>query len=250
MNGFSQYVSRFLTKTNEYTIPQEREQFMTNLIQRISKILDQFMANDTQFTILDVSNAIKADGEDFVRHSEVKTTVKPILDIIMKHNSVYEIHQIEVKTPYGPAVADLYTPYHISPDNYTNVSQVASKPKNVNVIPSPIAVPANIVAQSSFSSSIVPDVAKRAIKYKLVKPRSDGAITVPKVLLDSIGIMGTYNLCVNVVNHPNSISIVLGTDKTVKDEFRISKSMLANSNISDVPVFVCAFQDKIVIAAK
>lgn len=49
---------------------------MTTLIQRLSKVLDHFMATQKQFTLLDASNAIKDDGGDFVRHTEVRDTVK------------------------------------------------------------------------------------------------------------------------------------------------------------------------------
>lgn len=175
----------------------------------------------------------------------------------MKHNSVYEIHQITVNTPKGIDVTDLYTPYHISPDDYVDVSQVASKPKfNMNQIQNhptaqPIPVPANIkVVHSSYSSQSVPDVAKRANDYKLVKPRSDGAVNVPKFLFEEAGFIDGDG--VDIVNHPNSISIVRGSVRSLSDDgdFRISKTALENSNIFNESVFVCAFSDKIVIAAK
>ena len=203
--------------------------FMSDLIKRISVILDNLMANESQFTILDVSNSVKNDGGQFVKHTEVRDTVKPILDIIMKHNSVYEKHQIEVNTPKGKNVADLYTPYHIPSDEYKNVSQVASKP---------------------VSAPAVPDVAKRAKSYKLVKPRTDGSITVPKFLLEDAGFIGGDGVA--VIDHPNSISVVHGVERTLSDDgdFRISKTALINSNISGTVLYICAFSDKVVIASK
>lgn len=217
------------------------------LIKRISAVIDNLFATETQFTLLDVSNAVKADGGPFVRHTEIRDASKPILDIIMKHNSVYEVHQIDVTTSHGPDKADLYTPYFIDADEYDKTSQVAAKPA---VKVSPVASAPTPVVAASVQITNVPDVAKRARAFKLVTLRSDGSLNIPKVLFEEAGFISGDGVA--IIDHPNSISIVAGGERSLSDngDFRISKTALNNSNLNGNKIYVCAFSDKIVIAEK
>lgn len=218
-----------------------------SLITRIIKALDSLTANDTLFTMLDLSNAVKVDGGPFVKHDEVRDLAKPLITAYYSH---YNVTPIQVQTTNGVTTANLYFPVGSTPSEYKNRSQVAAAPKvtstasPVQVAVSPVA-PAPVVAKPT-----VPAYVANSRGCKDATVRLDGKIEIPYELLVTAGLDGTL---VDVVNHPNSISIVPATTGTryANAGFRLSKKTLAASNFDIVSHFtICAFTDKVLITKK
>lgn len=243
---YCNHVNKSLKKNNEYTLPPsntEKELYMTQLVARITEVITNFIQNEEQFTILDVSNAVKQDGNEFVKHMEVRDLAKPILKVLIETGLPYEAREIDVNTKNGVEKAVLYTPFHIKTEEYVKTNQIAIKPPVV--YSAPAAAPATPKVQKSNSN--VPKFVANADDYVVVKVRKDGAIEIPTSLFAVAGLDLVSD--VDIINHPNSISIVEGTQKVMRSGLRISATCLNASNISNVSqVYVAAFKDKIVIS--
>jgi hypothetical protein len=84
------------------------------------------------FTLLDVSNTVKEDGQGFVRHREVRpVAVDIIVNQEVREIQDYTMTSIEVNTSKGPAWANLYHPDDFDPDDYQDRSQDALRPNQV-----------------------------------------------------------------------------------------------------------------------
>lgn len=204
------------------------------LIVRIIKALDSLTANDTLFTMLDLSNAVKIDGGPFVKHDEVRDLAKPLITAYYSH---YNVTPIQVQTTNGVTTANLYFPVGSTPSEYKNRSQVAAAPKVTSTpAPAPVQVavapvaPAPVVAKPT-----VPAYVANSRGCKDATVRLDGKIEIPYELLVTAGLDGVD---VEVVNHPNSISIVPATlasaSRFANPGFRLSKKTLAASNLDIV----------------
>lgn len=222
---------------------------MSNLVSRVTKVIESFLKNDDMFTLLDVSEAVKADGEGFVRHGEVREVARPILRAFMDA-FWYTSTEIEVQTSGGPAMADLFHPESLNPDDYVARTKVATAPAAIPVcsgpcscnkpIVPPVAVP-KVVATSNLASHSHLTV---EVDYRL-----DGSIQIPRSVLKAAGIEVFDD--VEIVNHPNSIGISLtsNANRIVNENFRISKSSLAESNlVGHQHLLISAFSNKLVIS--
>ncbi len=215
---------------------------------RAAQAVKTLLQNGTGFTILDVSNLVKKDGGVFVSHQEVRDVVKPFLDNVIVGNG-YVASLIEVVDTNGNKVqAVLYHPSSVDPQTYEDRQSSALSPSNCCVgstcsKSNPVAV-----AVAPKTSSCV----TRARLAKKVVFRSDGSIEIPVAVLTEAGLV--HGDCVKVVQHPNSLSIVLDNVGNSPryigtNGFRISHSLLAKANlVSYCDVNVCAFSDKVVIS--
>lgn len=243
---------------------------------RITAVLSDFIKAGTPFTILDISNAVKQDGNGFARHRDVR----PIVADMIENETVfgvedYIVTQIQVSTPKGLDYANLYHLEDDDPDDYTNRQQKALSPAELgNLVPVAQSNPAPQIISSndddddeddapSTSNSIfthstpvtptpsVSNMQQNARAFKLPKPRYDGAVEIPKKLLETAGLL---NEEVEIVQHPNSIGIMLATNATRRTRIahagmRISRSALRKSNLAGRTDYeAAAFTNKIVIA--
>lgn len=239
---------------------------------RIIAVLSDFIKAGTPFTILDISNAVKQDGNGFARHRDVR----PIVADMIENETVfgvedYIVTQIQVSTPKGLDYANLYHLEDDDPDDYTNRQQKALSPSELGnvapVAPAPQIVSAvddddedddDTTSNTIFTHStpVTPtktpsNMQTNARAFKLPKPRYDGAVEIPKKLLETAGLL---NEEVEIIHHPNSIGIVPATATTRRSRvahagMRISKSALRKSNLAGRTDYeAAAFTEKIVIA--
>jgi len=223
-----------------------------NLTDRVEQAIVSFLEKGDAFTLLDISNSVKNDGNGFVRHRDCREEAISILhrleDDEDENIADYMCTSIMVTTPRGQEYASLYHREDFDPDDYVNKCQVALKPSQIQtqtikpVTPVPSTNPTNpspIFNTSTFKTN--------AHVYKLLKPmRKDGSIEIPKSLLVESGLL---NKVIDIVNHPNSISLVPGQSRIAISGMRISKTSLAKSNLeSDDIIEAASFTDKIVLA--
>jgi hypothetical protein len=212
---------------------------------RIKTVISDFVDAGTPFTILDISNTVKQDGNGFIRHRDIR----PIAVSMILNNEIpgiedYMSSQIQVDTPKGIAYATLYHLEDSDPIDYVNRQQIALKPSDVNA---PVQTPSPIFVQKP----VVNNLQSNAHIYKAVPVRKhDGAVQIPHEIMIESGI--TPGLRVDVITHPNSISIVPATGTSTRfmhKNFRISHQMLNSSNIGNSDtVNIAVFSNKIVIA--
>ena len=89
---------------------------ISELLDEVSKVIESFISNEEQFTILDISEQVKK--ELAVSHQDVRIIAKPILDkLIVPILGFYEVQEIEVDTPNGKALAKCF--YVDENDKYT-----------------------------------------------------------------------------------------------------------------------------------
>lgn len=215
-----------------------------NLNARIMLAIQTAITKADLFTILDISEAIKADGGPFVRHREVHEIARPILDALIGSNTAiyaqYTFEDIDVNTKDGVKGARLYYPKHKDPNSYVGRAKAASAPKVT------IATP-KVFVQHPKSTSAHKRFAGAKLEVLVDSSRSDGSMEIPVKVIVASGLLGKP---VTVVNHPNSISIKVDTNSTriMKQGFRLTFNTLDESNIDNTPIRFAAFSDTIVIS--
>lgn len=215
---------------------------MSDLLTRVTDVIRNKISNQEMFTLLDVSNAVKNDGGDFYSHSQIHDVAIPILDSLYPSFN-YDVSVIDVQLKHGaPARANCYHPMGSDPNNYTNRNQEALKP-------SACSTPTKTTLQKVVPVVVKPTVSSavtNAHATRVARPRkSDGCIQVSINLLVACG-FAEGNM-VDVVIHPNSISVIPGTDKMITRNFRIGSTALNQAGLGGSPVNLCAFNDKLVI---
>jgi hypothetical protein len=218
---------------------------MSTVFERISLALNVLLNSNAAFTILDVTNVVNADGEDEVRHHEVRKLVKPFLNNIVVGRG-YVVTLIDVTDKNGNMVqAACYHPIGVDSSTYGNRQNVtkyaSSQAASTAVAPSPVSTCPKAAKTSSVGLA-------NARSAKVVKVRSDGAVCIPKALLVEAGLYGDD---VEIVCHPNSLGIIVGKGNRLvrKEEFRVSKRDLEKSNLGGLKIVtVSAFSDKVVIS--
>lgn len=270
---YKDYISKALTFVQKHLTPDEREKLMSNLVERITKVVKDFITNEEQFTLLDVSNAVKLDGEDFVSHSEIRAFAKPIVDTIitlLKNQTdpscEYYVSSIDVVDCHGnQKTATLYSPDHKDEYEYDNVDKKALSPNDIVksktittsqsqqvTFGAPVAI--TCPKHGTFTQvSTIPAFCQKAVRYAKVKVRKDGAIELPASLLQGAGVSG---FDADITIHPNSISINFDPDSpsTPHDIIlnagtRIRKTTLAQANLTGVSeLWVAEYSNKFVIA--
>lgn len=241
-----------------------------SLKRRVEKALSDFVSGGEMFTLVDISNAIKADGEGFVRHRECRGIARDLMaDEEIVGSEDYVITPITVSTSRGPQTANLYHPDDCDPDDYVERQTRALGPNDVNgnQPSNPIFTHSSDLVDddedddddidlsglSSSNPNKSPifrknDMASRARAFKLPKPREcDGAVEIPLEVLKESGINGEY---VVIENHPNSVSVTKNPNgqRQAYSGMRISRSCLAKSNMDGcTKLEAAAFNGKIVI---
>lgn len=213
----------------------------TNLTSRIMLAIQTAVTKADLFTILDISEAVKADGGPFVRHREVHEIARPILDALVGSNtaiySQYLFEDIDVNTKDGVKGARLYYPKHKDPNSYVARAKAASAPKVATKVVAPVATPVKMQA---------PKKGGPKLHVEVDYVRHDGSVEIPIKIINASGLSGKT---VKIVNHPNSISIKFDPTSTrvLKQGFRISHNTLEDSNIDTHPIKFDAYTDTIVV---
>lgn len=241
---------------NQLTIQQEKEKYMATLTQRITDVIKKFIQNEEQFTLLDVSNAVKLDGGDFYRHNEIKEIAKPIMSLLVEeYVNSYEEVVINVETEKGEIVeAILYTPDYIRANDYTETNKKAVAPTKPNVICAKDyatkivngATPQPVTKPTASVSKNVPGFCLSAKAYKIVNVRKDGALEIPVEIITKTELNGEY---ITFEAYPNSIGVVDSdtSNQVLKSGIRIPKSVISTYQNTG-SFYIAAFSDKLVIA--
>jgi len=194
----------------------------------------EYFKNRGMFTLLDITNKVNSEFGVCYRHSQVREIAREYVEESFVKNGVYVVTSIIVNTPKGKAAANLYHPLGTNPNDYVNVSQV--------VVDQGTSVPAT---QAAPAPPAAVSVARDSNAIPVNTRDSDGALTIPKAVLVKAGLVCDT---VDVINHPNSITIQLGTLREVNDDFRVSYTTLAASNLDDkFTLYLSVYTDKIVI---
>jgi hypothetical protein len=225
---------------------------MSNLNTRISKVIKEFFNAAKLFTLLDVSNAVKADGLGFVSHTDIREAANPIVNMIVGNGYLKE--EISVKTPRGPNRAMLYYPANSNPNDYLNRDQVAS---NVGTASQVVAATSTLspagqvratnsqtIAQKAAQKAVAAATASQTVFATAV--RNDGKVEIPVAALQAAGLL---NEDANFTFHPNSITIEAGTSRKLYSGIRLGTQSLAKSNLAANKVLkFTAFNKKIVVS--
>ena len=246
-------------------------------IDRVTKAISYFVKNSEPFTLLDLTEKIKLDGDGWISHSVVRDISKPLVDSMIENGLLgnYVVSEIYVNTLKGSAIANLYHPISFDSDDYTKRSQVATPPTQTNddmLSDDSDEVEDELFEDDSdeddevdldealFEDDEGSDVTDAYMNNKLpgahsifeVKPRNyDGKIEIPKSALKESGLLGVP---VHITLHPNSMTItkvsyngVGSVIKTLYSGYRISKSQLKTANLFGKRVILGVFTDKIVV---
>lgn len=201
------------------------------ILQKITKIIAEFIYDEKQFTILDVTNALKEQVGKFYRHSDIKDYVKDILELVLAIHETYtsSLITVVVDDAGSQATATLYYPYTTDASDYTNRNSRANKPVDNNQL------------QNQTSQSVPSN------EYR-VSVRPDGRLEIPKNLFQQAGIKLGDTLDVNV--HPNSITIIkddMSSSVVFNRSWRLSKSILTKCNLNKPTVTIKVATGKLIV---
>jgi hypothetical protein len=225
------------------------------LTTRVVEVIRNFLLSDKQFTILDITEAVKQDGGDMVAHPTVREIAKPILDRIVVSLGKLSVSGIIVETDNIPVQALVYYPPNTNPEDYKDRKRQSYAAKQQptlgagilqlavqksQIVPTPVTPPTPNVA----TSSLVPAVVANARWSAVVKLRADGAVEIPRKAFNEAGL--GYDVV--VAHHPNSISLAQGGSRSIRWGARLTRQELAAANLGkNGTVTVCAFGDKVVV---
>lgn len=228
----------------------------SNIEERIERVIDTFINNGTMFTLLDVSQAVKNDGGEWMSHSRMKPFIEEVLKGCFSTQLVYSYYTestIEVNTPAGKMLARLFHPVGQNPDGYIHRNQQASAPSKAK----------------SFPKKILPPNHPTVVGRQVIKNRAQtacGYAEVPAKVWKKAGFAECSSglLCF----HKESITILRGDvdskyrikyeDGDVKNlinvpssgRFRLGPNSLRKSNLEGCELDFSAFTDKIVVSRK
>lgn len=234
--------------TLSVTTPPERASTM-DLRDRVIAVLCDYVDECKSFTLLNVTEAVKADGGDFVRHRDVRPLARKIMDDgLIEGSEDYAITQIEVELESGDVgYANLYHDVNVDPEDYDGRAVVASPPCTSNN-PSPIfTMPKAPVKPQPPTGG--------AHLSKVMTPRGDGAVEIPLSIIAE-AFDGDVTPFVHITNHPNSITINLAKkwsnhtkgDRILRAGSRLGAKVLTESNIYARALKFEAYTDKIVVS--
>lgn len=226
---------------------------------RIEKAIDNLISQDKMFTLLDISQAVKKDGGEWMSH----TVMKPIIEHVLGSSFVtvghYTESLIQVDTPVGYTQARLFHPYSSDPAQYSNRAQVASPPKQlkqtkVKTPPAghPTVTGRKVIKDRSAQAQGYAEVPKKVWQKAGFKPGDDVVITTHA---ESLTI---YRYTPKAKHYAKCKKYLAGTLKTkglpavmpMAGRFRVSPNHLNMANLSSVKLDFSAFTDKIVVSKK
>lgn len=165
---------------------------IVSLESRTEAIIDSFITQGKAFTILDVSNAVKLDGNGWVNHSVVKDVAIAYATIVLSSpNHKYCASTIKVNTARGEAEAELYHRVNDDITKYLNRSQSVTPP------------PPKPVAKAKALPLNHPSLTARQLKDG--NARKDGYIEIPKEIWTAAGFKPGKEFI--MVIHPGSIGM-------------------------------------------
>lgn len=209
-------------------------------VKEITFVLKNFVSEERMFTLLDISREMQKNNCP-LSHSEIRQYAKPIVDdVLLTAADWYTSETITIPTPLGKVDAILYRPEWEEADDYV----AALTPKAKPVATAPAAPTVKSAPAPVQVSGTLPSCAANAKLCVALKYRSDGRVEIPQAAIAAASLAGM----VSVVLHPNSISIVDGSDKNAEG-VRLTLSDLAKANLSGKQLFACAFSDKVVICS-
>jgi len=225
-------------------------QISPTLAERTEKALKRMFSKKELFTLLDVSNAVKKDGNDFAKHREVVAEAATITAVMLLKNPNFMTSRIDVQTPKGPDLATLFHPINRNPTDYVSIAQTAIAP--ITKVPIPAHHPVNTarsqktVQARSDSYTEIPRTIWTAAKFKAnneyVADIHPSSITIYRNSLDS----KYAKKILTLANKPNSI---IGCVPPA-GRFRLSPEMLKASRLEDCALEFCQYTDKIVVTKK
>lgn len=229
------------------------------LLQRIERVVDELIDNEELFTLLDISEKVKADGGEWVSHSVMKPEIESMLaqkyaTSVSAQNYTYD--NIKVKTVVGgkrrTTDARLFYPATKDPSTYKGGNQTATAPGKRKV------------------ASHHPTNTARSKKTGRTKRKSDGYIEVPKTVWEAARFKPGETIIVDV--GPNSMTIYRNSSKSkyskstlqkkaqkptsfvaavpAAGRFRLSPKWLKASNMAKCDVDFSQYTDKIVVSPK
>lgn len=227
---------------------------------RIENALDTLKGK--AFTLLDVSELVKADGGKFYRHSELKPIIENILGtriISNKEWNSYTFTDITVSTPHGPAQARLFHTPNQGPHAYTRTAQQATGPQ--------INPTTHISAPSITASSSHPTVTGRSV-IKNRDPQWNDYVEVPKPIWEKANFKPGFEAVVEI--HPESLTIYHDGPQTKyhsliakkkkegahlivvpsSGRFRLAPTLLKQAKLDGETISFSQFTDKIVVTRK
>jgi hypothetical protein len=224
---------------------------MSDLIKRITKVIDTLINSNALFTMLDVSNKLKQDGGAFISHTDVREAGNPIVQLLVGRGYMKE--EITVATSNGPTRAMLYYPVNSNPNAYTNRSQVASGIGAASVSLLNPGQSASLPSQKNSltiaqkaASNVVPARSSQNRTFAAMV-RNDGKVEIPTAALIEAGLL---NEVADFTFHPNSVTIEVGNDRKLYTGIRLGVQSLSKSNLSQSKVLkFTAFRKKIVVSA-
>lgn len=234
--------------------------------ERIEKVVDDFVAGNKMFTLLDISQTVKRDGGPWVSHSSMKPIIEDVLRnrfMIVHAYAYYTESLITVDTPVGLASARLFHPVGEDPNSYTNRQQIAIAPK--------AQTKTTVTVQANQVSAGHPTLTSPLVK-KARRAQCQGYIEVPKSVWVGAGFLPGNTVVFQV--HPESLTIYCfdkqfatvnkyygKAEQLLKDgapsvrippagRFRLSPTILKEANLSDKELDFSKFTSKIVVSVK
>jgi hypothetical protein len=238
----------------------------TPLVDRIEKAIDSYASKHAMFTLLDISQTVKADGGPWVSHSDMKPVIESALrDALSSNNlALYTVSNIEVQTAAGPTLARLFHPVSQDPAGYLKRSQKALAPVTAQVASFTLHMAPATPAQASPGH---PSVTGRLVKGDR-KQQVGGYVEIPRPIWEKAGFTPGVGVVFDM--HPKSLTIYhLGAnskyasklkkaDPTLQSmatvpaagRFRIAPTFLANCGLDGCTLDFSAYTDKIVVYPK
>lgn len=232
---------------------------------RIEKVVDHFVASDEMFTLLDVSQAVKADGGDWVSHSHMRSHIEDVLRDCFSTKQVYAYYtesQIVVNTVVGSQTCRLFHPVGENPDNYIKRSQKASGPNahkrsaqtaTKKAPPGhPTVTGRKVIKGRSQQAQGYVEIPKAIWQKARFKPGHDAVLTIHNesiTILHNVKSAKHYAKCQKLLGGTlKTQGIAIKVPKAGR--FRISPNHLSQAHLDAAKLDFSAFTDKIVISKK
>lgn len=230
----------------------------STLVKQITFVLKKFLKEEKSFTLLDLSRELQKSSSVSLTHTELREYTKPILDdLILPIADWYAAEAVKINTVHGVVEAVVYHPEWEDVQDYVVATEAKLKipAQTTNYVQTGLSqkLPTSITTANSGPVQIhtvnakttQPACCANARWCAQVKVRSDGKLEIPQKAISASGIDSGY---VDIIVHPNSISIVDGVKKSSLS-LRIGVSDLASANLSGKQLYVCSFNGKVIVCA-
>jgi hypothetical protein len=214
----------------------------SEIVKHVTFVIRKFLKEEKMFTLLDISREVQKVASAILSHTEIREYSKPIVeDVLLSSADWFTSETVTLDSANGKVSAVLYFPEWEDPADYVSAvnAKCSAKPQ------SPTPVYKTVSAQTTTSQSTLPSCTATARWWAFAKVRSDGKIEIPQKALVEAGLDGGV---IDVVIHPNSISIVEGSSK-LANGVRVGTQSLAQANLTGKQIVVCSFPNKVVLCS-